>query len=65
MRIPAKKERMLEDTDREIRDIEKQYKEGLITDGERYNKVIDIWARVTEDVAAAMLQELGVEEVKR
>ncbi len=64
MVIPAKKERMLEDTDREIRDIGKQYKEGLITDGERYNKVIDIWARVTEDVAAAMLQELRVEEVK-
>ncbi len=64
MVIPTKKERMIEDTDREIRDIGKQYKEGLITDGERYNKVIDIWARVTEEVAAAMLQELRVEEVK-
>jgi DNA-directed RNA polymerase subunit beta' len=64
MVIPTKKERMIEDTDREIRDIGKQYKEGLITDGERYNKVIDIWARVTEEVAVAMLQELRVEEVK-
>ena len=64
MLIPGKKGKMIDDTGREIRDIEKQYKEGLITDGERYNKVIDIWARVTEDVAAEMLQELRVEEIK-
>ena len=64
MLIPGKKGKLIDDTDREIRDIGKQYKEGLITDGERYNKVIDIWARVTEDVAAEMLQELRVEEIK-
>ena len=63
MLIPGKKGKLIDDTDREIRDIGKQYKEGLITDGERYNKVIDIWARVTEDVAAEMLQELRVEEI--
>ena len=43
--------------------IENQYKDGLITDGERYNKVIDIWARVTEQVADEMLQELGTDEI--
>ena len=64
MLIPSKKGKLIDATDREIRDIGKQYKEGLITDGERYNKVIDIWARVTEDVAAEMLQELRVEEIK-
>jgi len=64
MVIPVKKGKLISDTEREIRDIERQYKEGLITDGERYNKVIDIWARVTEDIAAEMLEELKIEEVK-
>jgi len=62
MRIPSKKESMIEATIQEVRLIDVQYREGLITDGERYNKVIDIWARVTEDVSNEMLQELGSEE---
>lgn len=64
MIIPTRKEQLIEKTNNEIGAIEKQYKEGLITDGERYNKVIDIWARVTEDVSLEMLQELGVDEVQ-
>ena len=44
---------------REVNEIEKQYAEGLITNGERYNKVIDIWAHVTEQVANEMMKELG------
>ena len=64
MRIPSRKVNMIEETDKEVRMIETQYKDGLITDGERYNKVIDIWARVTEQVSDEMLQELGVDEVK-
>ncbi len=63
MRIPTKKEKMIEDTQKEVRMIEDQYKDGLITDGERYNKVIDIWARITEDVSNEMIQELGVDEI--
>ncbi len=43
----------------EVNEIEKQYSEGLITNGERYNKVIDIWAHVTEQVANEMMKELG------
>ncbi len=62
MRIPSKKDEMIEATTKEVRLIDDQYREGLITDGERYNKVIDIWARVTEDVSNEMLQELGIEE---
>ena len=42
-----------------MNEIEKQYSEGLITNGERYNKVIDIWAHVTEQVANEMMKELG------
>jgi len=62
MRIPSRKDTMIERTSEEVLQIENQYKDGLITDGERYNKVIDIWARVTEQVADEMLQELGTDE---
>jgi DNA-directed RNA polymerase subunit beta' len=41
---------------RDVAEIEKQYVEGLITDGERYNKVIDIWAKVGEQVAKVMMK---------
>ena len=47
----------------EVREIEDQYNKGLITDGERYNKVVDIWAEVTDRIADEMLRELGTEEV--
>ncbi|MCP4714994.1 MAG: DNA-directed RNA polymerase subunit beta', partial [Deltaproteobacteria bacterium] len=64
MRIPSKKEKMIAETTREVNTIRNQYNDGLITDGERYNKVIDLWARVTEEVSDEMLQELGVDEMK-
>src|SRR2546425_107414 len=65
MVIPAKKQEMLESAQKEVAEIENQYLEGLITDGERYNKVIDIWAQVTEQVAGEMMGEIGTESVKR
>ena len=52
MIIPPKKQEFLDDARKEVAEIENQYHEGLITDGERYNKVIDIWAEVTEKIAA-------------
>src|SRR5882724_290426 len=55
MVIPAKKQEMLDGAQKEVAEIENQYLEGLITDGERYNKVIDIWAQVTEQVAGEMM----------
>ncbi len=45
-----------------VAEIQKQYTEGLITDGERYNKVVDIWAKCTEDIATTMLSDLSVDE---
>ena len=48
MVIPAAKKRELDEATKEVAEIEEQYTEGLITDGERYNKVIDIWAQVAE-----------------
>ena len=61
MVIPRKKQELLGRAGREVDDIQSQYTEGLITDGERYNKVIDIWAQVTEEVAQEMMGEIGVE----
>ncbi len=62
MHIPTKKEEMIEKAKKEVIEIEKQYAEGLITNGERYNKVVDIWAHVTEVVASEMMKELAQEE---
>ena len=56
--IPSKKESSRQSA-AEVNEIERQYAEGLITNGERYNKVIDIWAHVTEQVANEMMKELG------
>src|SRR5216110_528596 len=63
MVIPERKQEFLERAQKEVAEIENQYLEGLITDGERYNKVIDIWAQVTEEVAAEMMSEIGTEMV--
>jgi DNA-directed RNA polymerase subunit beta' len=61
MVIPGNKQQLLNDAKRQVMEIEKQYRDGLITDGERYNKVIDIWALVTEAVAEEMSKELRTE----
>ena len=60
--IPPKKQEFLDYARKEVAEIENQYLEGLITDGERYNKVIDIWAEVTEKVAGEMMQQISQEE---
>ena len=63
MIIPPKKQEFLDYARKEVAEIENQYLEGLITDGERYNKVIDIWAQITEKVAEEMMQQISQEEV--
>jgi DNA-directed RNA polymerase subunit beta' len=63
MLIPSNKGKLLQEAQQDIEKVQEQYTEGLITDGERYNKVIDIWAQVTENIAGVMLKELGNEEV--
>jgi DNA-directed RNA polymerase subunit beta' len=63
MRIPERKKLLLDKATKEVNEIEEQYTEGLITDGERYNKVVDIWAQVAEQVANEMMGEIGGEEV--
>ncbi len=64
MVIPETKEARIKVSAEEVKDIQQQYTEGLITDGERYNKVIDIWAKCTEDIAGTMLGNIAVEKIK-
>ena len=63
MVIPDRKGELLEEARVNVREIEEQYNNGLITDGERYNKVVDIWAEVTDRVAEEMMRELRTETV--
>ncbi|MGW8272867.1 MAG: DNA-directed RNA polymerase subunit beta', partial [Thermodesulfovibrionales bacterium] len=62
MHVPSKKQRILEDAEAEVIEVYRQYSDGLITQGERYNKVIDVWANATEKIADEMMQELGAED---
>jgi DNA-directed RNA polymerase subunit beta' len=64
MVIPVGKQKFLDEAHAAVREIEDQYNKGLITDGERYNKVVDIWAEVTDRIADEMLRELGTDEVR-
>ncbi|MBT5891391.1 MAG: DNA-directed RNA polymerase subunit beta', partial [Chromatiales bacterium] len=64
MVIPDKKPEIIAEAEKEVKDIQKQYSDGLVTDGERYNKVVDIWSRTNDLVAKAMMEKLGEEEVK-
>jgi DNA-directed RNA polymerase subunit beta' len=64
MHIPTKKKELIDDAEKEVMEVQKQYADGLITQGERYNKVIDIWANVTERIADEMMKELGAEDGK-
>ncbi|MDO9585202.1 MAG: DNA-directed RNA polymerase subunit beta', partial [Syntrophales bacterium] len=59
MLIPENKKEIVARADRDVLMIQKQYRDGLITDGERYNKVIDIWAQATESIAAEMLSGIN------
>ncbi|HAA01833.1 MAG TPA: DNA-directed RNA polymerase subunit beta', partial [Syntrophobacteraceae bacterium] len=64
MVIPSQKASILDNAFEQIKEIERQYNEGLITEGEKYNKVVDIWAKGTEDIAGEMMKEIAVMEVK-
>jgi DNA-directed RNA polymerase subunit beta' len=62
MRIPDEKNVLIDEAKKEVAEIEDQYVEGLITDGERYNKVVDIWAQVAESIAKEMMDAIGIDE---
>ena len=62
--IPAKKAPIIEAADAEVAEIESQYASGLVTQGEKYNKVIDIWSRANDQVAKSMMEGISTETVK-
>ncbi len=63
MKIPGEKKAILEEAEKEVTEIQRQYQSGLVTAGERYNKVVDIWSRTNERVAKAMMDGIGTEKV--
>jgi len=63
MVVPDNKDEILEAAEAEVKEIQDQYSSGLVTEGERYNKVIDIWSRTNDQVAKAMMDKLGTETV--
>ncbi|MDO9106169.1 MAG: DNA-directed RNA polymerase subunit beta', partial [Methylovulum sp.] len=63
MAIPAKKVDIIKAADAEVNEIQSQYASGLVTDGERYNKVVDIWSHANDQVAKVMMDGLGEESV--
>jgi DNA-directed RNA polymerase subunit beta' len=64
MVVPENKQEILEVAEAEVKEIQDQYGSCLVTDGERYNKVVDIWSRTNEQVAKAMMDKLGTDTVK-
>ncbi len=64
MEIPDDKASIIEHADNEVREIESQFRSGLVTNGERYNKVIDIWSRTNELVAKSMMSKIATEEAR-
>ena len=59
MAVPSEKRSILRTAERAVKEIEDQYASGLVTQGERYNKVVDIWSYTNEQVAKAMMEKIG------
>ena len=62
MIIPKTKEKLVNETKKKIVEYEKLYQDGLITRGEKYNKVVDIWSKCTDSVANEMMKEISSAE---
>ena len=63
MKVPAEKQKLVDDAEKEVEEIQSQYTSGLVTQGERYNKVVDIWGRTADEVGKVMMKDLSVEPV--
>ncbi len=63
MVIPSVKEELVKAAQDKVLEVYDQYSEGLITDGERYNKIVDIWAKTTDTIADMMMKEIANETV--
>ncbi|MBS1188102.1 MAG: DNA-directed polymerase subunit beta [Burkholderiaceae bacterium] len=65
MLVPTQKSPLIATAEQEVKQIEQQYASGLVTAGERYNKVVDIWGKTGDDVGKAMMDQLKVEPVTK
>ncbi|GAB3766201.1 DNA-directed RNA polymerase subunit beta' [Ramlibacter monticola] len=63
MLVPAQKHDIIERSEKEVKEIEQQYVSGLVTAGERYNKVVDIWGKAGDEVSKVMMAQLAKEKV--
>src|SRR5690606_6185620 len=64
MLVPQEKIKIIDEAEAEVQEIEEQYTSGLVTAGERYNKVVDIWGRAGDMVAKAMMDQLSAQQVQ-
>jgi len=64
MKIPGEKAKIIEGAEKDVKEIQEQFASGLVTAGERYNKVVDIWSRTNEQVAGAMMKGIGFDKIK-
>ncbi len=61
--IPSTKKKLIDDAQNEVDGIESQYRDGIITRTEKYNKVVDVWTKATQDVAGAMIKEISFDKM--
>ncbi|MFP4639926.1 MAG: DNA-directed RNA polymerase subunit beta' [Guyparkeria sp.] len=64
MIVPGSKDSELAQAEAEVKEIQDQYAQGLVTEKERYNKVVDIWSRANDSISRAMMEQLGAQTVK-
>jgi len=65
MIIPKEKDQEIHNAQKQIGEVEKQYRKGIITPGERYNKIVDIWTHATDQIAGVMLRTLETNQGKK
>ncbi|MCI5147909.1 MAG: DNA-directed RNA polymerase subunit beta' [Candidatus Electrothrix sp. MAN1_4] len=64
MKIPVNKEEFVEESEKKAAEVDEQYSDGLITDGEKYNKIVDIWSKATDKITQEMMEEMSVDYVR-
>lgn len=64
MLVPPQKASIIENAEKEVKEIEQQYVSGLVTSGERYNKVVDIWGKAGDEVSKVMMQQLAKQKTQ-
>ncbi|MFX8036013.1 hypothetical protein ABTK80_20515, partial [Acinetobacter baumannii] len=63
MLVPPQKASIIERSEKDVKEIAQQYASGLVTSGERYNKVVDIWGKAGDEVSKVMMAQLSKQKV--